>query len=91
LRKKLFPDPKYSLVSLNLNLNLFFDYVSYRRGKLMDERLKELARMIDEADKLADKIKQTSGGMQVIERNVERMKACIKMMRIGVLEPVELG
>jgi hypothetical protein len=57
----------------------------------MDERLKELARMIDEADKLADKIKQTSGGMQVIERNVERMKACIKMMRIGVLEPVELG
>lgn len=57
----------------------------------MDEQLKELARMIDEADKLADKIGQASRGMQVIDRNVERMKACIKMMRIGVLEPVELG
>ncbi len=57
----------------------------------MDEQLKELARMIDEADRLADKIRQASAGMQVIDRNVERMKACIKMMRIGVLEPVELG
>jgi uncharacterized protein YdcH (DUF465 family) len=57
----------------------------------MDGQLKELTRMIDEADKLADKIRQASQGMQVIDRNVERMKACIKMMRIGVLEPVELG
>ena len=57
----------------------------------MDEQLKELARMIDEADKLADRIRQASQGMQVIDRNVERMKACIKMMRIGVLEPLELG
>jgi len=57
----------------------------------MDEQLTQLARMIDEADKLADKIDKASQGMQVIERNVERMKACIKMMRIGVLEPVELG
>ena len=57
----------------------------------MDEQLKELSRMIDEADKLADKIRQASQGMQVIDRNVDRMKACIKMMRIGVLEPVELG
>ncbi len=57
----------------------------------MDEQLKQLARMIDEADKLADKIGKASQGMQVIDRNVERMKACIKMMRIGVLEPVELG
>jgi hypothetical protein len=61
------------------------------REMTMDEQLKELARMIDEADKLADKIRQASQGMQVIDRNVERMKACIKMMRIGVLEPVELG
>ena len=57
----------------------------------MGEQLKQLATMIDEADKLADKIMQASGGMQVVERNVERMKACIKMMRVGVLEPVELG
>ena len=65
--------------------------LSVQREKTMDEQLKELARMIDEADKLADKISQASQGMQVIDRNVERMKACIKMMRIGVLEPVELG
>ncbi len=57
----------------------------------MNEEYKELARLIDEADKLADKMEKASQGMQVIERNVERMKACIKMMRIGVLEPVELG
>lgn len=57
----------------------------------MDEQLRQLAAMIDEADKLADKIMQSSGGMQVVERNVERMKACIKMMRVGILEPIELG
>ena len=57
----------------------------------MDEQLKQLATMIDEADKLADKIMQASGGMQVVERNVERMKACIKMMRVGIVDPVELG
>ncbi len=69
--------------------SLVYEYV--QREMTMDEQLKELARMIDEADKLADKIRQASRGMQVIDRNVERMKACIKMMRIGVLEPVELG
>jgi hypothetical protein len=57
----------------------------------MNEEFRELAQMIDEADKLADKIRQAARGMQVIDRNVERMKACIKMMRIGVLEPVELA
>ena len=57
----------------------------------MDEQLKQLATMIDEADKLADKIMQASGGMQVVERNLERIKACIKMMRVGIVDPVELG
>lgn len=57
----------------------------------MDEQLKQLATMIDQADKLADKIMQASNGMQVVERNVERMKACIKMMRVGIVDPVELG
>ncbi|MBP1730998.1 MAG: hypothetical protein H6Q55_1427 [Deltaproteobacteria bacterium] len=57
----------------------------------MDQQLKQLAKLIDEADKLADKIMQASGGMQVVERNVERMKACIKMMRVGIVDPVELG
>lgn len=56
----------------------------------MDEQLRRLAAMIDEADKLADKIMQSSAGMQVVERNVERMKACIKMMRVGIVEPVQL-
>ena len=57
----------------------------------MEEQLKQLATMIDQADKLADKILQASNGMQVVERNVERMKACIKMMRVGIVDPVELG
>jgi hypothetical protein len=51
----------------------------------------ELARLIKEADVLVDRINAASGGMQVVEQNVVRMKACLKMLRIGVVEPLEMG
>ncbi len=56
----------------------------------MEEKLKKLTQMIQEADALADRIGAAADGMQVVERNVERMKACLKMMRIGVVEPLEI-
>lgn len=56
----------------------------------MEDKLKELSQMIQEADALVDRIGAASEGMQVVERNVERMKACLKMMRIGVVEPLEI-
>jgi hypothetical protein len=52
---------------------------------------RELARLIEEADVLVDRINLASGGMQVVEQNVVRMKACLKMLRIGVVEPLETG
>jgi hypothetical protein len=52
---------------------------------------RELARLIEEADVLVDRINAASGGMQVVEQNVVRMKACLKMLRIGVVEPLETG
>jgi len=52
---------------------------------------RELARLIEEADVLVDRINVASGGMQVVEQNVVRMKACLKMLRIGVVEPLETG
>jgi hypothetical protein len=52
---------------------------------------RELARLIKEADVLVDRINAASGGMQVVEQNVVRMKACLKMLRIGVVEPLEMG
>lgn len=56
----------------------------------MEENLKKLSQMIQDADQLVDKIGAASEGMQVVERNVERMKACLKMLRIGVVEALEI-
>jgi hypothetical protein len=51
----------------------------------------ELVRLIRETDALVDQIEASSGGMQVVQQNVVRMKACLKMLRIGVVEPLETG
>ena len=50
----------------------------------------ELVRLIKETDALVDRIQGASGGMQVVDQNVVRMKACLKMLKIGVVEPLEL-
>jgi hypothetical protein len=57
----------------------------------MEVNFKELARLIEATDALVDQIKAASGGMQVVEQNVVRMKACLKMLKIGVVEPLEMG
>jgi hypothetical protein len=57
----------------------------------MEVDLKELGRLIEKTDALVDQIGASSGGMQVVEQNVVRMKACLKMLRIGVVEPLETG
>jgi hypothetical protein len=56
----------------------------------MEEGLKELSGLIEEADGVVDRIQAASGGMQVVEQNVVRMKACLKMLRIGIVEPLEI-
>lgn len=56
----------------------------------MEENLKKLSRLIEETDALVDQIKAASDGMQVVEQNVVRIKACLKMLRIGIIEPVEM-
>jgi hypothetical protein len=55
----------------------------------MEVDLKKLGKLIRETDALVDQIKASSGGMQVVERNVVRMKACLKMLEIGIAEPLE--
>jgi hypothetical protein len=55
------------------------------KGKL--ERLKG---MIEEAERLVEKIYAESDGLPVVERNAERMRACVRMMRLGVVEPLEI-
>jgi hypothetical protein len=57
----------------------------------MEANLKELARLIEATDALVDQIGAASAGMQVVEQNVVRMKACLKMLKIGVVEPLEMG
>ena len=54
-------------------------------------RSKKLSRLIRETDALVDQIQASSGGMQVVEQNVVRMKACLKMLTIGIVEPLETG
>jgi hypothetical protein len=56
----------------------------------MEENLRKLSRLIEETEALVDQINAASGGMQVVEQNVVRMKACLKMLRIGVVEPLEM-
>ncbi len=56
----------------------------------MEDNLVKLAKLIGETETLVDQIGAASGGMQVVEQNVVRMKACLKMLRIGVAEPLEM-
>jgi len=56
----------------------------------MEEGLKNLSGLIEEAEDVVDRIQAASGGMQVVEQNVVRMKACLKMLRIGIVEPLEM-
>jgi hypothetical protein len=55
----------------------------------MEVDLKKLSSLIQEVDVLADQIALVGAGMQVVEQNVVRMKACVKMLKIGVVEPLE--
>jgi hypothetical protein len=57
----------------------------------MDFDVKRLSDLIEETDALVDQIEASSGGMQVVLQNVVRMKACLKMLKIGVVEPLETG
>jgi hypothetical protein len=57
----------------------------------MEVDVRKLSTLIQETDALVDQIKAASGGMQVVEQNVVRMKACLKMLKIGVVEPLETG
>ncbi len=56
----------------------------------MEADLERLSSLIKEADGLVDRIEAAGGGMQVVEQNVVRMRACLKMLRIGVVEPLEM-
>jgi hypothetical protein len=57
----------------------------------METDVRKLSSLIEEADALVDQIRASAGGMQVVEQNVVRMKACLKMLRIGIVEPLETG
>jgi len=57
----------------------------------MDVEVEKLSRLIEETDALVDQIRASSGGMQVVEQNVVRMKACLKMLKIGIVEPLKQG
>ena len=57
----------------------------------MEADLEKLSSLIQEADALVDQIRAASGGMQAVEQNVVHMKACLKMLKIGVVEPLEMG
>lgn len=55
----------------------------------MEEQLKKLGSLIEQTDALVDQIRAASGGIQAVEQNVVRMKACLKMLRLGIVEPLE--
>ncbi len=56
----------------------------------MEADLKRLCKLIEEVDAKVDEIRDAACGMQVVEQNVVRLKACLKMLRIGIVEPLEM-
>lgn len=51
---------------------------------MTEYRIKEIAQKIDALKREATELKKMSGGIQAIDRNVDRILASIKMLEINI-------
>ena len=56
----------------------------------MNYDVKDMAKQIEKISREALKLKEMSGGIQCIDRNVERIMASIKMLEINVNDLVDI-
>jgi hypothetical protein len=57
----------------------------------MEADLTKLTKLIEETDVMVDEIKVAAAGIPAVDQNVVRIKACLKMLKIGIVEPLELA
>ena len=54
-------------------------------------KIEDMAAKIRELKKMATELKSVSGGIQAVDRNVDRILASIKMLEINVGDLVDAG
>jgi hypothetical protein len=57
----------------------------------MDYEVKDMAKQIEKIRKEAIKLREMSGGIQCVDKNVERIMATIKMLEINISDLVDLS
>lgn len=56
-----------------------------------EKHLKEMAEKIRLLRQTAVELKQLSGGIQTIDRNLDRILACVKMLELNVSDVAEVN
>jgi hypothetical protein len=56
----------------------------------MEPDLKKLSKLIEDADVMVDEIRDAAAGIPAVDQNVVRIKACLKMLKLGIVEPLEI-
>ena len=52
--------------------------------------MKKMAQKISSLKQEANELKAMSGGIQAVDRNIDRILACIKMLEINISDLVEI-
>jgi hypothetical protein len=64
---------------------------SIRSKKVAEEyRIREMAEKIKAIKESATELKQISGGIQAIDKNVDRILACVRMLEIDISDVVDI-
>ncbi len=58
---------------------------------MVEADLKEIARRIESIKREVIELKKVSGGIQAIDRNVDRMLASIKMLEINISDVADVS
>jgi hypothetical protein len=53
--------------------------------------LKDLDQSIQQMRRIAEELKGKAGGMQAVERNIDRILASIKMLELNIIDVYELS
>ena len=52
--------------------------------------MKKMAQKISSLKQEANELKAMSGGVQAVDRNIDRILACVKMLEINISDVVEI-
>ena len=58
---------------------------------MADRNIEEMDALIKRLRRLAEELKQKSGGIQAVDRNVDRILANVKMLELNISDVVEIS